>query len=189
MKTKNIKDLMVPRGDYATVRHTATLAEAVTVLVTHRQDKNIKHHHRAVLVLSDENQVIGKLSMHDIIRALEPGYGRIKGFDHSRRLGFSQSFLKSMVMDYNLWQRPLEDLCQKATHIIVKTIMYTPDEGEYVSIDATLDEAIHQLVVWRHQSLLVIDENRQVQGVLRLTDVFHEVAERMKPCGNEEIGR
>ena len=182
MKTRKIKDLMIPRDDYATISQEATLGQAVAALVAHRNDESIKFHHRAVLVLNDENRVIGKLSMHDIIRALEPGYQEVKEFDHSRRFGFSANFIKSMVKDYDLWQRPLDDLCQKAVRIIVKNIMYTPDEGEYVSIDASLNEAVHQLVVGRHQSLLVIGKNKRVQGVLRLTDVFGEITERMKPC-------
>ena len=38
--------------------------------------------------------------------------------------------------------------------------MYTPAEGEFVSQDASLDEAIHQFVLGKHQSLLVIDNNK-----------------------------
>lgn len=173
---------MIPREDYAMVSQTATLTQAIEILIAHRNDKSIAHHHRAVLVLNENNRVVGKLSMHDIIRALEPRYEEIKEFDHSRRFGFSAGFIKSMIKDYDLWQRPLDDLCEKAKHIIVKNVMYTPDEGEKVSIDATLNEAVHQLVVGHHQSLLVIDHDNRVRGVLRLTDVFQEIAERMKPC-------
>jgi CBS domain-containing protein len=173
---------MVPREEYAMVSQDTTLAEAVAVLMTHRSDETIKYHHRAVLVVNEENRVVGKLSMHDIIRALEPGYREVQEFDHSRRFGFGMKFIKTMVKDYNLWQRPMDDLCQKATGTRVKKIMYTPEEGEYVSIDATFNEAVHQLVVGHHQSLLVVGPDRRVKGVLRLTDVFQEVAERMKPC-------
>ncbi|MBW2262840.1 MAG: CBS domain-containing protein, partial [Deltaproteobacteria bacterium] len=54
-------------------------------------------------------------------------------------------------------------------------------EAEHVEIDATLDEAIHQLIIGSHQSLLVT-ENGRVIGVLRLTDVFHEVMLAIKAC-------
>ena len=59
--------------------------------------------------------------------------------------------------------------------------MYTPTEAEHVDIDATLDEAIHQLIIGSHQSLLVTEGGRVV-GVLRLTDVFHEVMLAIKAC-------
>jgi predicted transcriptional regulator len=65
--------------------------------------------------------------------------------------------------------------------IKAKDIMYKPVEGEYVEADATLDEAIHQLVMGRHQSLLVTEKGRIV-GILRLTDVFDQICEVMKTC-------
>jgi CBS domain containing-hemolysin-like protein len=60
--------------------------------------------------------------------------------------------------------------------------MYTPTEGEYVPMDATLDQALHQLVVGHHQSLLVTKDGKEIVGILRLTDVFQEVCEMMKAC-------
>jgi CBS domain-containing protein len=60
--------------------------------------------------------------------------------------------------------------------------MYTPTEGEYVPDEATLDQALHQLVVGRHQSLLVTRDGREIVGILRLTDVFQEVCEMIKAC-------
>jgi CBS domain-containing protein len=60
--------------------------------------------------------------------------------------------------------------------------MYTPTEGEYVPQDASLDQALHQLVVGHHQSLLVTKDGKEIVGILRLTDVFQEVCEMMKAC-------
>ena len=63
----------------------------------------------------------------------------------------------------------------------MRDVMYSPSEGEYVREDATLAEAIHQLVIGRHQSLLVT-RDKDIVGILRLTDVFTEVCDRMKAC-------
>jgi CBS domain containing-hemolysin-like protein len=65
--------------------------------------------------------------------------------------------------------------------IKVKEIMYTPTEGEYVDDEATLDQAIHQLVIGRHQSLLVT-KGEDIVGILRLTDVFAEICNVIKTC-------
>jgi predicted transcriptional regulator len=59
--------------------------------------------------------------------------------------------------------------------------MYTPKEGEYVSEEATLNEAIHQIVMGHHQSLLVT-RNSGIVGILRLTDVFKHIFQTMKTC-------
>ncbi|NIO27733.1 MAG: CBS domain-containing protein [Candidatus Latescibacteria bacterium] len=172
---------MIRLENYATVSQEATLLEAVIALEkAHERQHHDRYRHRAVLVRDNDDRIVGKLSMLDVLRALEPRYREITDFSHSMRFGFSTGFIKSMVKKYDLWQKPLDDLCRKAAQINVKNIMYTPAEGEYVRIDATLDEAVHQLVVGHHQSLLVIDDEKNVVGILRLTDVFSEVCNLIK---------
>jgi CBS-domain-containing membrane protein len=174
---------MISLDKYATVGQRATLHEAVLALaVAHERLHHSRHPHRAVLVVDEAGQVVGKLSMLDVLRALEPRYKEISDFNHSMRFGFSSKFIQSMVQNYQLWQKPLDDLCRKSAKILVKDVMYTPADGEYVRMDATLDEAIHQLVVGHHQSLIVTDDEKKVVGVLRLTDVFFELSDRIEKC-------
>jgi CBS domain-containing protein len=97
------------------------------------------------------------------------------------RFGFSPEFLRSMIDYYELWRKPLEGLCAKAAKTQVKDIMLKPTEGEQVEADATLDTAIHLLVMGRHQSLLV-RRGGDVVGILRLSDVFKKICDEMKAC-------
>ena len=191
VNTIKVRDVMVPISDYATVKETATLYEAVKALEDAQesyekvQSAMGKHRykHRAVVVLNEQDQVVGKLSMWDVIRALEPQYDRIGDFKSMTKFGFSGSFIRSMLRHQGLWQKPLDNLCEKASAIKVKDIMYTPAEGEFVEESATLDEGIHQLIMGHHQSLLVIrGADRKVVGVLRLTDVFEKICDLIKTC-------
>ena len=125
---------------------------------------------------------MGKLSQLDVIKGLEAGYKKMGDFKGISHTGFSTDFIQSMVGKYDLWQKPLEDLCSRAPQIKVKDIMYTPTEGEFVPEEATLDQALHQLVVGHHQSLLVTKGGKEIVGILRLTDVFQEVCEMIKTC-------
>ena len=59
--------------------------------------------------------------------------------------------------------------------------MQAPTEGEYVEQDASLDIAVHQLVLGNHLALLVT-KTREIVGILRLTDVFGAVSRDMKEC-------
>ena len=188
MKTKLVKDLMVPLSEYATVSETATLLDAVKALKKAQAafDQR-KYRHRAVLVIDGNNHVVGKVSQHDVIEALEPNYIEMRdsikdGSMH--RLGFNDDFVKSTLEQYHLWEKALENLCTKALKRKVSEIMYTPHQGEFVSIDASLDEAIHRLIIGQHQSLLVTGQRhpREIVGVLRLTDVFTFVGESMEAC-------
>ena len=54
-------------------------------------------------------------------------------------------------------------------------------EGEYIRDDATLEEAVHMLVMGGHHSLLVT-KNGEIVGILRLTDVFVAIFDIMKSC-------
>jgi CBS-domain-containing membrane protein len=64
--------------------------------------------------------------------------------------------------------------------------MYAPSAGEYIQQDASLDIAIHQLIVGCHQSLLVKDDRGEIVGILRLTDVFAAVFHKLKECKLDE---
>ena len=182
MKTIKVKDMMVPIKEYATVNEDDNLYQAVLALEEAQQRfSRDRYKHRAVLVYGANKKVVGKLSQLDVIRGLESGYrkiGDLRGVEHS---GFSSELIRSMIARYSLWQQPLEDICRRAPHIKVKDIMYSPTEGEYVDQEETLDQAIHQLVMGRHQSLLVT-KSEEIVSILRLTDVFAEICSVIKTC-------
>jgi CBS domain-containing protein len=183
MKTRKVKDLMVPLAEYATVDEEASLHAAVLALEeAQKKFRQDAYKHRAILVLDKSKHVVGKLSQLDVIKGLEGGYKKMGDFKGISHTGFSTEFIKSMVDKYDLWKKPLEDICRRAPHIKVRDIMYTPTEGEYVHQEATLDQALHQLVVGHHQSLLVTRDGKEIVGILRLTDVFQEVCETIKVC-------
>lgn len=184
VKTIKLKDLMVPLEEYATVSVEATLFEAVTALEKAQEELDRSRYlylHRAVLVYDENNHIVGKISQLDVLKALEPRYGEMGEPSSLSRAGFSSSFLRDMLRQYSLWDKPLADICSKGAQIKVKDFMYTPSEGEYVDEEATLEEAIHMLVMGRHNSLLVTRKG-SIVGILRLTDVFNEVFQRMKSC-------
>jgi CBS domain-containing protein len=183
MESIKVKDLMVPLAEYATVSEGATLYEAVMALEEAQQNiKQGQDKHRAVLVLNPEKKVVGKLSQLDILRGLEPKYDQIGNLRESSRYGFSAEFIRSLPQHYDLWRRPLDDICKKAVNLKVVDIMYTPKDGEFVNADDSMNQAIHQLVMGHHQSLLVTDPDGKIIGILKLTDVFNIICDRIKAC-------
>ncbi len=182
MEKLTVKDLMVPLSGYATVSQDSTLLEAVKALknVLKNIDKT-RDRYRAILVTDKNNRVVGKLSQLDVIRALEPKYSKIDNPKSLTRFGFSQDYLQYTFKEHNLWEKALDDLCEKAVKIIVKNIMYTPAEGEYVQENTSLNAAIHQLIMGRHQSLLVT-RGADIVGVLRLSDVFKKISDKINSC-------
>jgi CBS domain containing-hemolysin-like protein len=80
-----------------------------------------------------------------------------------------------------LWNKPMNDICRKAAELKVESFMQAPTEGEYIDEGASLDNAIHQLIMGKHLSLLVTSGN-DIVGILRLIDVFKAVVENIKSC-------
>ena len=73
MKTIYVKHLMVPLDEYATVSEEATLFEAVVALekAQEKLDRTrFKYLHRAILVYDKNNNIVGKISQLDVLRAL-----------------------------------------------------------------------------------------------------------------------
>ncbi len=185
MNSRTVKEFMVPIKEYATVGEEATLIDAVMVLEKAQLDfDQTRYRHRAILVLDDNNHVIGKISQHDVIKALEPQYQKIKSQDQGalNRFGLSDFYIKAAMQEYSFWDKPLQNLCEKAVGQKVKDFMYKPSQGEFVAENTTMNEAIHRLVIGEHHSLLVT-RGKEIVGVLRLVDVFEMVFEALKRCG------
>lgn len=178
-----VKDIMVPLADYATVSQEATLFDAVMALKEAQKtfDPN-RYRHRALLVIDQQGSVVGKLSHIDALKALEPKYRGLSELSDMEGLyGLNADRIRRMIEDHGLWKKPMDDICRKAATLKVKEIMHTPSQAEYVLEDATLDQAIHQLILGHHQSLLVA-KNKRIIGVLRLTDVFDHISDTMAAC-------
>ena len=182
MKTLIVKDLMVPKSEYATISDEANLFEAVAALEEAQKTFDRSHYpHRAGLVFDKNSKIVGKLSMLDVLVALEPKYGEMGEIKKFSTHGFSKEFILAIEEQYRLWDKPLDDVCRKATGLKVQNCMTKPSEGEYVEEDASLSQAIHQLVFGCHQSLLVTN-GEEIVGILRLTDVFDGLYQNMKNC-------
>ena len=189
MKAIKVKDLMVPLDKYASISEEASLYEAILTLEEkHRHYDKKRYKYRAILVHDKNKKVVGMLTDLEVLSGLEPAYKEIGDVRSMARSGMSQDFLKSLAENYQLWQKPLGDICGKALKIKVKDIDYTTTEGNFIEEDATLDQAIHQLIVGYHQNVLVTQEgDKEIVGVLRLYDVFKRVAGIIKRCKKEDF--
>jgi CBS domain-containing protein len=182
MKTITVKELMVPLEAYATVSREGTLREAILALEKAQMALDpSRHKHRAILVLDESGKVVSKITMKNILVALEPNYGKVEGMGVLERSGYSPDLIRSMLEDNALWTEPLQFVRERATKLKVGDFIQAPSEGEYIDDNATLGEAIHQLVVYPYHSLLVTSGD-EVVGILRLSDVFSKICDEIKTC-------
>ena len=180
MKARLVKDLMVTLSEYATVSQDVTLYEAILALEKAREEFDQSHYrHRAILVFDEQDRVIGKLGIFDILMALESKYHEIGDLARLAGLGLSPQFVTSILRNNSFWSEPLESICRSAAGQRVKDIMHLLSEREYIDETATLDEAVHRLIIGNHQSLVVTRKN-EIIGILKLSDIFAEVCKTIK---------
>lgn len=182
MNKRTVQSIMVPLSEYATVSEDATLREAVEALKKSQDgfDRS-KYRHRAILIFDKNQKIVGKVSFMNLLMGLEPKYGDMLSDKGPMHVGFTRTYQRAIIEQFKLWEAPLEHLCEKVARIKVKHFMVAPRDEEKIEPDATLDQAIHQIVLGHHQSLLVV-KDEQVVGILRLTDLFEVVAEAIMSC-------
>lgn len=182
MKTKHVKDLMVPISDYATVHEDASMAEAIRALENEKKRYgDAPYRHQSLVVIDSNQHVVGRLSQVDMMHALEPGY---KAVGESSWIGLSRlskKMLATMREEFQLWEQPLEVMCRAICDAKVKDYMQEPTEGEFVSETDTLNIAAHRIVMGRHHSLLVT-RGSVIVGILRSTDVFNALYDMLGAC-------
>ena len=108
---------------------------------------------------------------------MEPRYRAQRSHEtiaHIFAAGLRPALLKSMMERYSYWTETFDEKCQQVLDVKVKDCMHTAKREEYVRHSAPLELAVHQLVIGRHQSLLVI-EGDSVVGTLTLADVLQRL--------------
>ena len=177
-----VKELMVPLSEYATVPEGSTLFDAVLALEKAQEEfDHTKYKHRGVLILDKKKRVIGKLGQLDVLRALEPKDENAGEINELGQFGFSSNFVRKLRTQRRMTAAPLKDLCSQASQLKVEDFMQTPSEGEFIEQDASLEMAIMQLVTGHHISLLVT-RDKEIIGILRMSDAFAAVFHTMKEC-------
>ena len=171
-----VKDLMIPVGDYKSVATDATLSTVAAVLADSE--------HRDVFVVNATGDLEGVLTMTDILVALEPNYKKLGQKDLDSDI-LSNRYVADLFKEFGLWGNTLDELCKKAVATSAADVMYVPSDEEYMNEEDDLEQAIHRYIVGTHQPIFV-KSNGTVTGVIRLSDIFNEIKDRMASCALDE---
>jgi DNA-binding response OmpR family regulator len=166
---RRVKDVMEPLSTFiSTVREDQSVAEAIqtmrqffhsTIAATKRRETLL----RSILVINRDNDVIGLISLGDILRALQPPCMRLTDdrpeADEPALLSSSEYFCDFSAMVRGLAVKKVRDIM--------------PKDQPKIEGDADLTEAVNRMLSLRVQSLLVMNGPKPV-GVVRDKDIFLE---------------
>ena len=167
-----VKELMIPVADYQTLGEDATLGDVAAALTASK--------HRDILVVDAAGSFVGVLTMADVILALEPNYKKLskKGLDTDI---LSNRLVAEQFKEFNLWGDSLTNICSKGVGIKATDAMHVPEDAHYIDGDSDVEHGVHMYMVGTPQPLIV-RSNGNVIGVLRMSDVFAEIVNRMNAC-------
>lgn len=178
MRDTLVKEVMIPIADYVTVKKEHNLTDVLLAFEKKRQTHG-GHAHRDAIVVDEGGRFVGKVTIIDIFRSLEPNYRKVRREQKGYTL--TDGFVKEAIKEFKLWMEPAEDICQRGSKVTVAEAMHVPEKSEYIKEDDNLEKALNYYVMGVHQPLIV-KKGDAVTGVLRFGDIFEIVRERLLSC-------
>lgn len=147
-----------------------TVRDAVESLYSFGKDEEHTPVSQSLVVIENDGDLAGVLTMFDILRAVEPPYLR----DRAPLAGIA-------------WEGFFKDVVHQAETLSVGDIMTPWAKVQSVTPGDRLIKAL-ELMANGHVRRLPVCEGRQVVGVIRLFDIFQEVAREMLAAGSDDKG-
>ncbi|MBM2815246.1 MAG: hypothetical protein HW421_2008 [Ignavibacteria bacterium] len=180
MKSKKVKDIMIPIEKYAIVGEDTSMLDAIKALKKSQEKvPEGSEPYRAVLVKNKAGKIIGKVGQLGFLKGLEPKYKTVFDMEKLTRANLSSEFVQSLMEHFSLWDDDANDLCKLASSIKVKDIMQSSVEN--IDENESLSVAIHKIIMWGSLSILV-SSGKEVVGILRLSDIFKELEDNIINC-------
>jgi predicted transcriptional regulator len=151
-----VKDLMVPIHKY--LKPETTLKEAVNIFQTTKRGEG-KHGVKGLPVLDSSGNLVGMLSMQDILKAVHPSY------------------MDLMNLSNFTWDGMVEEMARKVADRKVKEVM-TSNVLTVHENDALM-ECVDLMLKNCAPRLLVVDSAGKVVGMIYERDVFYAVVKAM----------
>ena len=147
---KKLKDLIIPLSEYPHMPYWATLREAIVQL-------NVAYEtgHHAVLVFDEAYKLVGMLFQKDILKGLEPK--------------FAQHYEDGVPI---FWDDLLKTASEKQLGRPVKEFMSKAKLT--IGADDNILKVSH-IMLQEDSHLLPVMEGDKLIGVLRMSDLFHEI--------------
>lgn len=165
MNTKNsvIRDLIIPLDRYPHLNENETLQEAIQILMSFHSGQNERLRYSMLFVINDQNQLVGKLSMIDIIHGLVPLIQKASKVDKFEGKKEEVSNLTFLYEDSTF------ATCGENQKAPIKPLIQTIDF--FLPADTHILKAL-VMMTRRNNYNVPVTENGSVVGILRLEEIF-----------------
>jgi CBS-domain-containing membrane protein len=167
---KRVRDVMIPLDKYPSVRDTATLREAVGVMLRAELEVDARKSLPRVLLVFDQIQVlVGYVRRRDLMMGLEPKFLVVQPLSYRKKLF-------DVAVDPNLSElshdRVVQGIREQAGRPV--TDVMQPIEA-VVQADDHIMKAVYEMVS-QDLTLIPVVEGKRLVGVVRSVELFRELA-------------
>lgn len=182
MEKMKVRELMRPIDEFPAISSKATFLEAVDALEDAQKKFDAGKVPEVILLVKNEkDQIVGKLSPMDVVMGLEPNSSQLEKLETFSHYGLVRSALKNIKKQFQLWQKPLAELWNKAQDIKIDNFIKMPEPDHMVKADDKMDTAFH-LFVFLRQGSLFVKEKEKIVGLIRFSDVYKKILQTIKTC-------
>lgn len=159
--TKSVRELMIPLEDYPHIPYWFTIRQAMAIVREAAIKFEGSFEPRAVLVFDEKYQLMGMLTLRDIIKGLEPR------FMHETALVKADPNLTVLMGD--LFGPGMREASQKPVSEVMSPIKVT------IAGDDPIAKAVFVMIQENVGAMPVIQDSK-VAGMIRLSDLFTEIS-------------
>jgi CheY-like chemotaxis protein len=164
---KTARDIMIPIDHYTSVTTEVTVREAIMKLLSSFKDlisteRLMETGHRSLLVFDKKNNLVGVLSILDLLKAIRPAYLSAPKPSTADSMQYSPMF----------WTGLFTFQTKKLADMTIANIM--SDTPEMIDENANLME-VADLMFTKRRRLLVTSHNKII-GIVREQEIFFEIA-------------
>jgi DNA-binding NarL/FixJ family response regulator len=159
--SKKIKDFMIPLEDYPHIPYWFTLRQAMAIV----REASIKFEGsfepRAVLVFDEKYQLMGMLTLRDIIKGLEPKF--------AKDAGLVKADPGLAVLMGDMFGPGMKEASQKAVSEVMSPIRVT------VNGDDPITKALF-LMIQENVGMMPVLLDKKIVGMVRMNELFKEIS-------------
>lgn len=159
---KKVKDLMIPLEDYPHIPYWFSLRQAMAIVREAAIKFEGSFEPRAVLVFDEKYQLMGILTLRDIIKGLEPRF--------LRETALIKADPSLTVLMGDLFGPGLKEASQKPVSEVMSPIKVTIQGNDPIA------KAVAVMIQEGVGMMPVIQDNK-VAGMIRLSDLFKEISD------------
>jgi len=165
-KHKKVKEMMVDISEFPHIPYWFTIKKVIQIIKATLPKGDKSFHPIGILVFDEQYNLLGTLSLRDILKGLEPKF--LKPITEAQVYEGEETEL-ALIWD-TLFDREFRDLAEHPVREFMNSVEF------FVNPDDPVTKAAYLMIHHELIFLPVIEKRRKLVGVVRMVDVFDELS-------------